>query len=92
MIDMIKNFVTNGLTTLMGLLKLEWLNFKNWKGWTSLRMLYLMITAYMVADMIFGLYGGSMWCMMMYFAVCCFFKVEPVMWMLGKLGFSKTEI
>ena len=92
MLDMIKNFIMNGWTTLKGLLKLEWLNFKNWKKWTSLRMLYFMITMYMVMDMIFGLYGGSMMCMMMYFAICCFFKVEPMMWILGKLGFGKTEI
>jgi hypothetical protein len=91
MIDMIKNFIMNGWTTLMGLLKLEWLNFKNWKGWTSLRMLYFVIAVYMFSDMMFGLCGGSMWCMV-YFAVCCFFKVEPIMWMLGKLGFGKTEI
>ena len=92
---MIKDFILNGLTTVKGLLKLEWINFKNWKGWTSLRMLYLVIAAYMLADMIFGLFLLPLprcVSMMMYFAVCCFFKVEPVMWMLGKLGFGKTEI
>ena len=91
MLDMIKNTIMDGWGTLKGLLKLEWLNFKNWKNWTSLRMLYFMITIYMVMDMIFGLYGSSM-CMMVYFAICCFFKVEPIMWVLDKLGFSKTEI
>ena len=89
---MIKNFIMNGFTTLMGLLKLEWLNFKNWKNWTSLRMLYFMIAMYMMADMILVLCGGSMWYVMMYCAMCCFFKVEPIMWMLDKLGFSKTKI
>ena len=91
MINMIKNFIMNGWATLKSLLKLEWLNFKNWKEWSSLRMLYLMITAYMVSGMMFGFFDGEMWCMM-YFAVCCFFKVEPMMWILDKLGFGKTEI
>ena len=31
---MIKNFILNGVSTIKGLLKLEWINFKNWKGWT----------------------------------------------------------
>ena len=88
---MIKNFIMNGWATLKSLLKLEWLNFKNWKEWSSLRMLYLMITVYMVSGMMFGFFNGEIWCMM-YFAVCCFFKVEPIMWILDKLGFGKTEI
>ena len=91
MLDMIKNTIMDGWGTLKGLLKLEWLNFKNWKKWTSLRMLYFMITMYMVMGMVFGFFDGEMWCMM-YFAVCCFFKVEPIMWILDKLGFGKTEI
>ena len=91
MIDMIKNFIMNGWATLKSLLKLEWLNFKNWKNWTSLRMLYFIITVYMVSGMMFGFFNGEIWCMM-YFAVCCFFKVEPIMWILDKLGFGKTEI
>lgn len=91
MLDMIKNFIMNGWATLKSLLKLEWLNFKNWKEWSSLRMLYLIITAYMVFGMIFGFFNGEIWCMI-YFAVCCFFKVEPIMWILDKLGFEKTEI
>ena len=91
MIDMIKNFIMSGWATLKSLLKLEWLNFKNWKNWTSLRMLYFIITVYMVSGMMFGFFNGEIWCMM-YFAVCCFFKVEPIMWILDKLGFGKTEI
>ena len=91
MLDTIKNAIINGWGTLKSLLTLEWLNFKNWKKWTSLRMLYFMITMYMVSGMMFGFFDGEMWCMM-YFAICCFFKVEPMMWVLNKLGFSKTEI
>jgi len=91
MLDMIKNTIMDGWGTLKGLLKLEWLNFKNWKKWTSLRMLYFMITVYMVSGMIFGFFNGEI-CCMIYFAICCFFKVEPMMWILGKLGFGKTEI
>ena len=27
-----------------------------------------------------------------YFFICAFFKTEPVLWLLNKLGFSETEI
>ena len=91
MIDTIKDFISNGIMTLKSLLTLEWMNFKNWKEWTSLRMLYFMITVYMILGMIFGFFGGEIWCAM-YFAICCFFKTEPVMWLLSKMGFSKTKI
>ena len=91
MIDTIKDFISNGMMTLKSLLTFEWINFKNWKAWTSLRMLYFMITVYMILGMIFGFFGGEIWCAM-YFAICCFFKTEPIMWVLSKLGFSKTKI
>ena len=91
MIDTIKDFILNGMMTLKSLLTFEWINFKNWKAWTSLRMLYFMITIYMILGMIFGFFGGEIWCAM-YFAICCFFKTEPMMWLLNKLGFSKTKI
>ena len=91
MIDTIKDFILNGIMTLKSLLTFEWINFKNWKAWTSLRMLYFMITVYMILGMIFGFFGGEIWCAM-YFAICCFFKTEPIMWLLSKLGFSKTKI
>ena len=91
MIDTIKDFILNGMITLKSLLTFEWINFKNWKAWTSLRMLYFMITVYMILGMIFGFFGGEIWCAM-YFAICCFFKTEPIMWVLSKLGFSKTKI
>ena len=91
MINTIKEFIFNGLMTLKSLLTFEWINFKNWKEWTSLRMLYFMITMYMVMGMIFGVFGGEIWCAM-YFAICCFFKTEPIMWLLSKMGFSKTKI
>ena len=91
MTNTVKEFILNGLMTLKSLLKLEWMNFKNWKAWTSLRMLYFIITMYMIFGMIFGFFGGEIWCAI-YFAICCFFKTEPVMWLLSKLGFSKTKI
>ena len=91
MINTIKDFISNGIMTLKSLLTFEWINFKNWKAWTSLRMLYFMITVYMILGMIFGFFGGEIWCAM-YFAICCFFKTEPMMWLLSKMGFSKTKI
>jgi len=91
MINTIKEFIFNGMVTLKSLLTLEWMNFKNWKEWTSLRMMYFVITIYMMLGMFFGFFGGEIWCMM-YFAICCFFKVEPMMWLLSKMGFSKTKI
>ena len=39
--ETIKEFFTEGWSTLKGILKLEWANFKNWKAWTSLRALYI---------------------------------------------------
>tara|TARA_R110000824_G_scaffold239639_1_gene428305 strand:- start:2075 stop:2356 length:282 start_codon:yes stop_codon:yes gene_type:complete len=93
MIDIIKKFIVNGWGTLKGLLKLEWLNFKNWKKWTALRALYFLCVVDIVLGTIFGFYNEPlMWYWVIYFAVCCFFKVEPVLWLLDKLGFSKTEI
>ena len=84
MLDTIKNLFTNGISTLKGLLKLEWINFKNWKGWTSLRTLYLVFA---ILSLVYAcLYSAT------YFTVCAFFRVEPVLWCLNKLGFSKTEI
>jgi hypothetical protein len=80
----IKNFIKNGVSTTKGLLKLEWLNFKNWKGWTSLRALYL---AFAVVCLLHTCWYGSI-----YFAACAFFRVEPVLWALNKLGFSETKI
>ena len=91
MINTIKEFIFNGLMTLKSLLTFEWMNFKNWKEWTSLRMMYFIISMYMMLGMFFGFFGGEIWCVM-YFAVCCFFKVEPMMWLLSKMGFSKTKI
>jgi len=84
MLETIKNFVKNGWSTLKGLLKLEWLNFKNWKGWTSLRGLYLVFAACSIVY--------TCWYCFLYFGVCAFFRVEPILWGLNKLGFSKTEI
>ena len=80
----IKNFIKNGVSTVKGLLNLEWLNFKNWKEWTSLRALYL---AFAVVCILHTCLYGSI-----YFAACAFFRVEPILWGLNKLGFSKTEI
>ena len=84
MSETIKNFIKNGVSTVKGLLKLEWLNFKNWKGWTSLRALYL---AFVVVCAFHTCLYGSI-----YFAACAFFRVEPVLWALNKLGFSETKI
>ena len=93
MIDTIKNFISNGWTTLKGLLKGEWLNFKNWKGWTALRALYLLFALDIVLGSIFGFYcDPSLWYWVIYFVVCAFFKVEPILWALNKVGLSKTEI
>ena len=93
MLDTIKNFITNGWSTLKGLLKLEWLNFKNWKGWTALRALYLLCVVDITLGTIFGFYNEPLlWWWVVYFSVCAFFRVEPVLWVLNKLGFSKTKI
>ena len=84
MIDTIKNFILEGWTTLKGILKLEWLNFKNWRGWTALRALYLIFA---ILCLVYTCWYGFI-----YFLVCAFFRVEPLLWGLNKLGLSKTEI
>ena len=89
----IKEIISNGWTTLKGLLKLEWLNFKNWKEWTALRALYLLCALEIALGTIFGFYNVPLlWYWVGYFAVCVFFKTEPVLWVLNKLGFSRIEI
>ena len=89
----IKEFINNGWTTLKGLLKLEWLNFKNWRGWTALRALYLLCALEITLGTIFGFYSEPLlWYWVGYFVVCAFFKTEPVLWLLNKFGFSKTKI
>jgi hypothetical protein len=80
----IKELVSNGWTTLKGLLKLEWINFKNWRAWTSLRALYLLCA---ILSIVYTCWYGFA-----YFFICAFFKTEPVLWLLNKLGFSETEI
>ena len=80
----IKELISNGWTTLMGLLKLEWINFKNWRGWTALRALYLIFA---ILCLVYTCWYG-----LVYFIVCVFFKTEPLLWILSKLGFSEIEI
>tara|TARA_R100001463_G_scaffold61900_3_gene114776 strand:- start:2910 stop:3161 length:252 start_codon:yes stop_codon:yes gene_type:complete len=80
----VKELVSNGWTTLKGLLKLEWINFKNWRGWTSLRALYVLCA---ILSIVYTCWYGFT-----YFFICAFFKTEPVLWLLNKLGFSETEI
>ena len=60
MLEKIQDLMFNGWMTLSGLLKLEWLNFKNWKGWTALRALYLLCVVEITLDNGFiYLVGGS---------------------------------
>ena len=93
MLEKIQDLMFNGWMTRSGLLKLEWLNFKNWKGWTALRALYLLCVVDITLGTIFGFYNEPLlWWWVVYFSVCAFFRVEPVLWCLHKLGFSKTEI
>ena len=80
----IKELISNGWTTLKGLLKLEWINFKNWRSWTSLRALYVLCA---ILSIVYTCWYGFT-----YFFICAFFKTEPVLWLLNKLGFSETEI
>ena len=80
----IKELISNVWTTLKGLLKLEWINFKNWRAWTALRALYLICA---VLSIVYTCWYGFA-----YFFIFAFFKTEPVLWLLNKLGFSEIEI
>ena len=82
--ESIKEFFVEGWSTLKGILKLEWLNFKNWRAWTALRALYLVFA---VLCLVYTCWYGFI-----YFAACAFFKTEPLLNVLNKLGFDKTKI
>ena len=84
MIETIKTFFLEGWTTLKGTLKLEWLNIKNSKACTSLRALYLFFA---ILCLVYTCWHG-----LIFFLVCAFFRVEPLLWGLNKLGLSKTKI
>ena len=53
--ETIKEFFTEGWSTLKGILKLEWANFKNWKAWTSLRAVYIV---YAVLSVVYSCWYG----------------------------------
>tara|TARA_B100001093_G_scaffold509638_1_gene574060 strand:+ start:968 stop:1243 length:276 start_codon:yes stop_codon:yes gene_type:complete len=91
MIDLIKQFFVNGWVTLKGILLLEWLNFKNWKAWTGLRALYLLFALLLVVGTTFNFKLFHI-ALPTYFVVCAFFKTEPLLKVLNKLGFTPTEL
>jgi len=91
MIDLIKQFFTNGWITLKGILLLEWLNFKNWKAWTGLRALYLLFALLLIVGTTFDFKLFHI-ILPTYFVVCAFFKTEPLLKVLNKLGFTPTEL
>ena len=91
MLDSIKQFFTDGLTTLKGILTLKWLNFKNWKSWTGLRALYLLFALLLGLGLVFN-FNLFNWALPTYFIVCAFFKTEPLLKLLNRFGFTPTEL
>jgi len=91
MIDLIKQFFTDGWDTLKGILTLKWLNFKNWKAWTGLRALYLVFALLIIVGLIFK-FKFLHWVLTVYFLSCAFFKTEPILKLLNKVGFSPTKL
>jgi len=88
---MIKQFFMNGLDTLKGILALKWLNFKNWKSWTGLRALYLLFALGLSVSLITNI-NFFHWALPLYFLACAFFKTEPLLKVLNRLGFTPTEL
>ena len=91
MIDLIKQFFTDGWDTLKGILALKWLNFKNWKSWTGLRALYLLFALLLTISLVSN-FNFFHWALPAYFIACAFFKTEPILKALNKLGFSPTKL
>ena len=91
MINKLKEIILNGWNTLKSVVLLEWLNFKNWKNFTSLRTAYLIFAiVYIVSHLI-------KWKLILivapiYLIACAFFKWEPILSILHKLGFKRTDI
>jgi len=91
MLELIKQFFVNGWTTLKGILLLEWLNFKNWKAWTGLRALYLLFAILLVVGVTFNFKFFHL-VLPTYFVSCAFFKTEPLLKLLNRVGFTPTEL
>ena len=91
MLDSIKQFFNDGVATLKGILTLKWLNFKNWKSWTGLRALYLLFAILLGVSLTTD-FNFFHWAVPTYFVVCAFFKTEPILKVLNRLGFTPTEL
>ena len=91
MLDSIKQFFTDGWATLKGVLTLKWLNFKNWKAWTGLRALYLLFAVLLGISLTTN-FNFFNWALPTYFVACAFFKTEPLLKVLNRLGFTPTEL
>tara|TARA_B100001564_G_C20354066_1_gene540278 strand:+ start:307 stop:582 length:276 start_codon:yes stop_codon:yes gene_type:complete len=91
MLDSIKQFFNDGITTLKGILTLKWLNFKNWKSWTGLRALYLLFAVVLGISLTTN-FNFFHWALPTYFIACAFFKTEPLLKLLNRIGFTPTEL
>ena len=91
MLNSIKQFFNDGITTLKGILTLKWLNFKNWKSWTGLRALYLLFAVVLGVSLTTN-FNFFHWALPTYFIACAFFKTEPLLKVLNRLGFTPTEL
>ena len=91
MLDSIKQFLNDGWVTLKGILTLKWLNFKNWKAWTGLRALYLLFAVVLGVSLTTN-FNFFHWALPTYFVACAFFKTEPLLKVLNRLGFTPTEL
>ena len=91
MLNSIKQFFNDGVTTLKGILTLKWLNFKNWKSWTGLRALYLLFAVVLGVSLTTN-FNFFHWALPTYFIACAFFKTEPLLKVLNRLGFTPTEL
>jgi len=91
MVDLIKQFFVNGWNTLVAILTFKWLNFKNWKSWTGLRALYLVFAILLTISLV-SEFNFFHWALPTYFVVCAFFRTEPLLKVLNKLGFSPTKL
>jgi len=91
--EKIKSILLNGWGTLKGALLLEWLDFKNWKNFTSLRMLYLLLGALMIWGNLTSSDDSTLqWVLPLWLLASAFFKWCPILSILKLFGFKETEL
>jgi uncharacterized membrane protein HdeD (DUF308 family) len=91
--EKIKSILLNGWGTLKGILLLEWTDFKNWKNFTSLRVLYLLLGILLIWGNLTSMDDNTLqWLLPVWLLASAFFKWCPILAILNRLGFKDVEL